>query len=171
MSRDAIAVFTGKPIETILKDGGTQSWVLDRANARQCRYVVLCRNTHAEWSEGDEPQGSAFMVGRIADVVQSTEDSGRWKILFSDYAPLDIPDAWGSWRNPVKYTTLEELGISLDNLKFRPMPKAEAGEESRSQANQTARTHAAPLTIAEAKKALALTFGVNPESIEITIRG
>jgi len=28
-----------------------------------------------------------------------------------------------------------------------------------------------PLTMAEAKKGLALTFGVKPEAIEITIRG
>ncbi len=33
-----------------------------------------------------------------------------------------IPEKWGEWRNPVKYTTLEELGIDLDKLKFKPMP-------------------------------------------------
>jgi hypothetical protein len=34
-----------------------------------------------------------------------------------------------------------------------------------------ASTSVVPLTMAEAKKGLALTFGVAPEAIEITVRG
>jgi hypothetical protein len=169
MSDDAIAIFTGKSVETILQDGGTQSWVLDRGNARHCRYAVLCRNTHAEWSEGDEPHGAAFMVGRIGDVVPSTEVPDRWKILFSDYALVNIPDVWGGWRNPVRYTKMGKLGIEADSLAFSPMPEPQAIEPVGEQ--RAASPQAAPLTIADAKRALAETFGVSPDAVEITIRG
>jgi hypothetical protein len=30
----------------------------------------------------------------------------RWIIEISEYAVVDYPEAWGEWRNPVKYTTL-----------------------------------------------------------------
>ncbi len=171
MSDDAIALFTRKSVETILGDGGTQSWVLDRGNARRCRYVVLCRNTHAEWSEGDEPHGAAFMVGCIADVVPSTDNPDRWKILFSNYAVVNIPGVWGGWRNPVRYTTMDELGIEADSLDFCPMPEPQPVDQTEEQHASGAPTQATPLTIAEAKKALAATFHVSPDAIEITIRG
>ena len=43
-------------------------------------------------------------------------------IEISEYALVDYPETWGEWRNPVKYTTLEELGIDPKDLKFKPMP-------------------------------------------------
>lgn len=171
MSEKAIAIFTGKSVATILEHGGTQSWVLDRGNARECRYVVLCRNSHAEWSDGDVPHGTAFMVGRIADVVPSTETPKRWKILFSDYAVVNIPDFWGGWRNPVRYETMEELGVGADSLDFCPMPEPQPVDQVSEQRAAAASTQAAPLTITEAKMALAETFGVSPDAVEITIRG
>lgn len=171
MSHDAIALFTRKSVETILDDGGTQSWVLDRANARHCRYVVLCRNTHSERSEGDEPHGAGFMIGRIADVVPSTENPERWKILFSEYSVVSMPSLWGGWRNPVRYTTMEDLGIDPNSLDFRPMPENGPGEGDQARGSTAAPRRAGPLSFAEARKALAVTFGVSPEAIEITIRG
>ena len=171
MSDKAIAIFTRKSVDTILNDGGTQSWVLDRANARQCQFVVLCRNRHAEWSEGNEPHGAAFMVGRIADVVQSKERPDRWKILLDEYAIVEKPNVWGGWRNPVKYTTMDDIGIDPHSLDLRPMPENDRIEDDQVRGSAAAPSPATPLTIDEAKKALAATFGVNPEAVEITIRG
>ena len=91
--------------------------------------------------------------------------------MFSDYAVVDMPEVWGGWRNPVRYTTMEDLGIGPDDLDFRPMPKNESGEEDQPQGSTADPLRAVPLSIAEAKEALALTFGVSPEAIEITIRG
>jgi hypothetical protein len=48
------------------------------------------------------------------------------------------------------------------------MPEIAALTVPQSQAGQQT---VAPLTMADAKKGLALTFGVKPEAIEITIRG
>ena len=77
-------------------------------------------------------------------------------------AELARAEAWRKeLRNPVTYDTLKHLGIDLRGLKFKPIPlpqPATMGGERR-------------MTIAEAKKALAVTFGVQPEDVEITIRG
>jgi hypothetical protein len=50
----------------------------------------------------------------------------------------------------------------LRGLKFIPMPTAAVTNEA---------PGASHMTIADAKKGLAATFGVSPEDIEITIRG
>lgn len=63
------------------------------------------------------------MIGRISPVVPSTEKVGRWMLTFDEYAIIEKADVWKDWRNPVRYTTLAELGISLAEIKFRPMPK------------------------------------------------
>src|SRR5690348_5677626 len=98
MPDHVIAVLTYKSLETILSTGGTQSWVLDRPRAKACKYAVLCRNARTRHAEGPEAHGTAFMVGRIKDVVPSADD-GRWLILFSEYALCDWPDEWRG-RNP-----------------------------------------------------------------------
>lgn len=168
MAEKVMAVFTAKSVERCLKAGGTQSWVLDRANARHCRYAVLCRNAHSDWGDGNEPHGTAFMVGRISDVVASTETEGRWLVKFDEYAVIDAPEIWKGWRNPVRYTTLEELGLSLNGVDFQPVPIRNQESEAK---EPSAPRIPANLSIAEAKSALAATFGVKPDAIEITVRG
>ena len=69
----------------------------------------------------------------------------------------------------MRYTSLNELGISLDGIEFQPMPETVIA--STPQAMHPGGSSAPMLTIAEAKKALATTFGVKPENVEITIRG
>jgi hypothetical protein len=86
----------------------------------------------------------------------------------SEFAEVDVPGAWKGWRNPVKYTTLEELGIEFSQLKFVPMP---ANPASAANSPREAPSQSLSLTIAQAKVALATHYGVAPESIEITIRG
>lgn len=165
---NAIAVFTGKSLDHILNDGGSCSWVLDRANAKRCTYLVCCRSG-VDWVEGPEAQGSAFLVGRISDVVESPEMPGRWLIKISAYAKVTKARVWQGWRNPVRYTDLPTLGLRLSELTFEPMPAP-------SMAAPTPQAPAAispvgALTLAEAKRGLALTFGVAEEAIEIIVRG
>lgn len=167
MPEESMIILTAKSADTILAVGGTQSWVLDRAHAKQCQYAVLCQNAHTDWGDGREPHGKGFMVGRIDDVVPSTDTEGRWLITFSEYAVIDMPGAWGGWRNPVRYTTLEELGIDAGKLKFKPMPPVAREPPAKTAATRPGKG----MTIEEAKQGLAQTFGVAPEAIEITIRG
>ncbi|MGA9724135.1 MAG: hypothetical protein WBQ86_16870, partial [Candidatus Binatus sp.] len=122
MENDVVALFTTKSVQACLDVGGTQSWALNPDNAKKCRYAVLCRNPAADWG-GKELRRAAFMIGRISPVVPSTEKVGRWMLTFDEYAIIEKADVWKDWRNPVRYTTLAELGISLAEIKFRPMPK------------------------------------------------
>jgi hypothetical protein len=168
MAEEVLVVFTAKSVETCLEVGGTQSWVLTPARARRCRYAVLCRNTNKDWCEGEEPHGTAFMIGRISGVVPSTETPGRWLVTFNEYARIDIPNVWQGWRNPVRYATLDELSLGLDGVRFEPMPQASKEAEK---AKPVAARAPVKLTITEAKEGLALAFGVKPDAIEIIIHG
>jgi hypothetical protein len=91
----------------------------------------------------------------------------RWIIELSEYAVVDVPESWGEWRNPVKYTTLETLGIDPRKLKFKVMP---APSRDLPPASPSAPAKSGGLTIAEAKAGLAIQFGVAPEAIEIHIK-
>lgn len=160
MANDVISVLTFKSVKTILELGGSQSWVLDPNRAKKCKYVVVCRNARTWEAEGPENHGSAFMVGKVKDVVPSTDSEGRWLIRFSEYALCDWPDAWEG-RNPVGYWTTNDYEgghAAFEALDFQPMPMASAEE--------------APLglTIAGAKLALAKSLGVSIDAIEITIK-
>jgi len=157
MADNVISVLTYKSVETILKTGGTQSWALERNRARNCKYAVVCRNARTREAEGPEPHGTAFMVGKIKDVVPSTETEGRWLILFSEYAFVDWPDEWEG-RNPVAYWTTDDYkGRNFDALEFHPMPALCAPGDQ-------------PMTIADAKRTLSRSLGVSADAIEIVIR-
>jgi hypothetical protein len=98
-------------------------------------------------------------------------DKQRWLLKFSEYARVDIPDAWPGNQNPVFYTDLESFGIKLEALSFRPMhgsadtalihPERENGS--------AARGDVTPLSIADAKAGLALKYEVDPANIKIVI--
>ncbi len=160
MAENVLQVLTYKSIDTILAVGGTQSWVLDRNRARGCKYVVCCRNAHAREVEGKEPHGSAFLVGKVSDVVPSTDGDDRWLVLFSEYAAVNVAAQWEG-RNPVRFYTSDQYdNIDFEALDWKPMPEE--------------RERPSPvkgMTIAQAKDALAVTFGVDPSAVEITIRG
>ena len=68
-------------------------------------------------------------------------------------------------RNPVSYVELDDLGIDPDKFEFI------TASDVKPEAPQEADTDDRPLTMAQAKQGLALTFGVPPEAVEITIRG
>jgi hypothetical protein len=165
----AIVVFTGNSAREIIVAGGSASWVINEKNAKRQRYLVCARNAQAGGDEdGFEAHRAAFLIGKIRGLRPEGFDArrlSRFTIEISDYADVSIPDVWnGAWRNPVKYTTLEELGIDPEKLSFKPLAAAPNASSGGGQA-------ARPLTIVEAKQGLALKFGVSPNSIEIVIRG
>jgi hypothetical protein len=172
-SRDTIVVFTARSLERILREGGSQAWVLNPVNARQCRWLVCTQNRHNpdhEFSDATEPHGAAFLIGKISGVVRAPDEGAgdRWMVTISQYARISVPGVWNHRRNPVRYASLDELGINLNEIQFIPMP--EAADYPPSLASRPGGP-AALLTIAEAKKELATAFGVKPEAVEITIRG
>ena len=171
MPHSAIAVFTANSRDEILEIGGSRAWVVAEKQARRREYLVCIRNAREVDFPDHEAHGTAFLVGRISGLKPfGYEKKGmqRWIIEISEYAVVDYPKKWGEWRNPVKYTTLEELGIDPKKLKFEPMP---APTKVPSHLPRPTDRKLAPLTIAEAKAGLALQFGVPPEAIEILIKG
>lgn len=162
---DTITVFTRKSIDHIFDLGGTASWVLDRAKARRCKYVVCARNRFDANSEGHEEHASAFLVGKISDICAYGD--GRNLIRFDEYADVDVPNVWKGWRNPVKYGDSGELEIDFESLDWHLMP---AREPIRVEAPPLSEASAG-LTIAQAKIGLAKSYGVPADAVEITIRG
>ena len=164
---NALVVLTSETVETILGRGGSGDWVLSPKTAGTCKYVVCCRK--AAWNNKKEgiAHRAAFMIGLIAGLrhqpdSENKRNQPRYLIELSEYAAIvRRPDVWKAGRNPISYKTLKSLGIDLRGLKFKKMPVP---------ANSLG-TGDLSMTIAEAKKALAATFGVSPDDVEITIRG
>jgi hypothetical protein len=130
MAHTAIVTFTAKSVGEILDPAiaGSGDWRLDPARARQAEFLVCTQNQHnPKLRDAVAPHRAAFLIGRIADVVASPTP-GRWLIRISEYILLEptIPNIWGksgNTRYPVRYTTLEDLGIDLGRLPpFRAVP-------------------------------------------------
>lgn len=169
MPHSAIAVFTASSRDEIIAIGGSASWVVSEKQARRREFLVCIRNARDVDFHDHEPHGTAFLLGRIKGLQPHGYDKKgmqRWIIEISEYASIDRPEAWGEWRNPVKYTTLEELGIDLKKLKFEPMPPP-----TKVLTPPPAPSKTGALTIAQAKAGLALQFEVPQEAIEILIKG
>src|SRR5579884_1287072 len=167
---DTIVVFTARSPERIIREGGSQAWVLNPVRAKQARWLVCTQNRHhpnLEFSDATEPHGSAFLVGKISKVVKSEDvdpadrNQNRWLIAISEFARIARPGTWDGSRNPVRYTCMKELGINPDELRFEPMPESE-GTPGGTQQPRSQAPAVTSLTIADAKRALASTFGVDP---------
>ena len=164
MPHAAIAVFTGKKLGDLLAQGGSGPWVGAEERVKQQQYLICVRKA----KPGTDDHGAAFLVGKIAGVQKHGFDrrgQQRWFFQISDFATLMQPGKW-EWRNPVRYTTVEDLGIELKKLKFKPAPPATVSPPMAELAPSVK-----PLTIAEAKAGLAAKFGVSPDAIDIHIKG
>jgi hypothetical protein len=171
MAKDdfAIVVFTADSRDSILRQGGSGAWVVNAKKANGCKYIICCRKP--KWSNRKEgvPDRAAFLIGHVAGLLERADskndrDQMRYLIQMADYAELEKAGVWReNVRNPVAYATLDELQIDLRGLKFKPMPAGAGATSASSGANH--------MTIADAKNGLAATFGVNPDDIEIIIRG
>jgi len=116
-------------MQTILGQGGSQAWHLDVDRARRSEYLICVQNRrHPEFREPGAAHRSAFLLGRISDVVPAPKRPDRWFIIISEFAKLEIPEFWKQ-RYPVRYTMLEDLGIDPRNLPpFRPVLPPAAAE-------------------------------------------
>jgi hypothetical protein len=111
-------------------EGGSQVWKLNQDRAKKCTWLVCIQNRRHpddEVFDGTEPHGSAFLLGKVSGIRQSEEEGceDRWLIAISEYTMINLPVGWGHGQNPVHYTTLEKLGISLDGIVFQPMPETD----------------------------------------------
>ena len=147
----ALQTFTGNSLDDILNRGGDYDWVLDQDRAKKCKYIVCCSSQGAN-------RKSSFLVGKISGTEYTRTDeknNDRYLVNISEYALIDIPDSWLGKRNPVRYISLEDLGIDINNLKFEKILKPESTS----------------FTIAQAKAGLAKNYGISEDNIEIMIKG
>jgi hypothetical protein len=105
-----------------------------------------------------------------AQYTKRSPSEGRFLVQFSEYARVDVPNAWPGGRNPVSYGTLNDLGIDVSEIKWQPMPEPTEAHDVISPA-RIMEGDVGALTITQAKKGLAEQYGVSPDAIEIIIRG
>jgi len=151
MMNQAIQTFTQNSFEDIVSQAGDYSWSLDQNRAKNYKFLVCCSSVGAN-------RGSGFLVGKISGVefhIFDEKGKNRFIIQISEVAVIDIPDLWPGNQNPVRYTSLEDLGIDLSDLKFEKV--------------SATRSHS--LTIAQAKAGLAENYGISQDNIEIIIKG
>jgi hypothetical protein len=172
MPTPCLVVLTARGTSRILQENGTQAWRLKKGNAEKNLYCVCVQNReNGHWGGADHDHHQAFMVGLIRDVVPSPERPERFLVRFSRYTMINSPNAWPGLRNPVRYSTLDEFGItdpdSLEwknvryNLEAPKVPETLPPDEEAA---------VPPLTIPEAKAGLALGLGVPETAIEITVK-
>lgn len=150
---NTIITFTRNQLQEIKEKGYDYSWILNKQRAEKCKYLVCCH------SEGAKRR-DAFLVAlinRIRQVDNDVKGNARWAIDISEYANIDLPNVWQGWQNPVHYTSLDELGIEPSSIRFKKL--------------QESKNDISSLTIEQAKQGLAKSFAINPEQIEILIKG
>jgi hypothetical protein len=189
MAHQAVVTFTARGSDRIIKEGGSQSWKLNTERMKEVEFLVCTQNIHnGPWGGADHAHRAAFLVGRVAGVVPSTDTPGRWLIAISEFARVNIPEVWDKSRFPVRYTTLEDLGIDPAKLKFEPLPpRPDASTADDDEAEheeipppvivsgpggegEDVRPSGVVRSVADAKRVLSQVLGVPQKSIDITVR-
>lgn len=160
MEYNAIVVFTSKNLEDIFDEGGSGWWIISKDRAKNIKYVVCTQNQNGICTDNSKTYANdhcAFLVGKVTDVIESSDENGKKRQLlkFSEYAEIqgDVYK-WPGFRNPVYYTNLNDVSINIQDLKFEPMPETEDLKE---------------ISLNDAKRRLAFTLGVPLSSISISI--
>ncbi len=161
-----VIVFTSKPLETMINEGGSGDWSANKKRLEKCSYLIATKsNTLREHFPSDIniDQSSAFFIGKIRNITDSP-DSDRLVIQFSEYADINISNAWTGNRNPVAYTNVTEFQVKhnfdISTLEWKPFPISEIKLHNNVKA----------LTVNEAKDGIAKTLGIDPSCIEIQIK-
>src|SRR5688572_16385173 len=84
-TEDTVAVFTARSPQRVVREGGSQAWVLNPVRAKQCTWLVCIQNRHNsdhDFEDATEPHGSAFLVGKISGLRRSEENpqEERWLV-------------------------------------------------------------------------------------------
>lgn len=173
MNDRCIVVFTSRGISQMVEAGGSQAWTLDPKRARGCAYLICTWNPTGEFARSNEGRthGEAFLIAPISAVELAPENPERYIIRFDEFARISIPNAWNGQRNPVWYASLSELGIIPSEFTLEASTASTLGLTSPTGRMPAIAASDTPLNIDAAKRGLAAYFQINPEQIEITIRG
>lgn len=180
---EILTVLTFKSARHIVGDGGTQSWVISRRRARRCDYVVCVRHQQGPYkAEGAEPHKHAFLVGKVSDVVPSSETADRFRVEISEYAIVDGPQVPLNSASPTQYfPSLSSIGIDAAALDWKPIsdlpgegvsPTALGVPPIKDVRDDAGDDHGiAPMSvIMQAKKLVAEGLNVPLSAVEVTVR-
>jgi hypothetical protein len=190
-NEECVTVYTCRGKDRIIREGGSQAWRIDMSKASKRKYLVCVQNRNQTWGQATAEHQSAFLIARISSVTKSTEKNAgdRSIIKISEFADITVPNSWDGNRNPVAYTKLSDYGIhTFDNLEElnwtrlgatfnlgdvepEEMPGDDYVAATIDAPPSPATDEISPLSIGDAKRGLALKFGVSVEQIDITIRG
>ena len=179
---EVLTVLTFKSVRHIVRDGGTQSWVISPHRASRCRYVVCVRHQQGPYkAEGNEPHKHAFLVGRVSGVVPSSETGDRFRVEMSEYAVVDGPQIPLNSASPTQYfPSLDNIGIDEASLQWTPiseMPSEYAGAaaalsaEDDHEDGDDGDDNTTISVLLQAKKLVADGLHLPMSAIEIVIRG
>lgn len=158
---NTIATFTSNSVQQIIDRGGDYDWVLDPRRARRCQFLICVSSQQPNHRTG-------FLLGKISGVEEvegykETHDGKvRYMINVSEIATINIPKVDFKFLNPVKYCNLQYFDIDSSKLNFEKVDIPQ---------KKSIDIQPISLSIAEAKKSLALHYGIEQEKIEIIIRG
>ena len=164
----AIAVRSYASTDNIISSGGAGAWVLNPDKASQQTFLICCKPIDEVIVPGG-PAYAAFLIGRISKFIPvetNPRNQRRFHVALDNYATLDAPLPWQDWRNPIRYTSLEEIGIHPERLSFHEISAPERTESIEADVPRRIRK----LSLADAKQGLAAMFDVDPSKIEIIIK-
>lgn len=118
----------------------------------KCQYLVCTQNRHRHGGTPEAPHGAAFLVGKVSGVEPAEPRNGpRWLVRISEYAEIEMPEVWDGSRNPVRYTTLQNVGIDPATLDFQPVPEpAQVAHEPAATPDMTSIDDVRPLSKCQA---------------------
>lgn len=133
MNNRCAVVHTFKSIENILRAGGTESWRMDPVHFGTFQWAICTRNARSQHVEGSEPHNSAFLMGKVSEVILTTDPGvladmakgshTRYQFKFSEAAiirpPIPLFWKWGRW--PVHLDDLDVLGVDPADYEFKPL--------------------------------------------------
>jgi hypothetical protein len=122
MTGDVVVVFTGESLQDLRQERSSGHWKASRSRLCRRNWIVATRNRHAVWSAQDVEHGTAFMVGHISGIKDSSKRPGRYIIEFDRYAEINLKRAWPGNQNPVTYLALENLHLNLRSLEWKTFP-------------------------------------------------
>lgn len=165
---DSIVIFTKDKPESVIAANGSGSWRVNVEKwAGAIDWLILTNKI------GDTRQ--ITLVGRVVGFEPDTagKNPGRYAIKIDAYALMDDADLTFSSKstNPVQFRrALDVLGFDPKAREMTPVGEQKLRQSYESRESASQRLSAKPLSIAEAKEGLAVSFGISPEQVEITIR-
>lgn len=162
---DTVAVSTRDSREAILAANNSAAWTLNINKwGGRLKYLVCL--------EKEGSQRRPFLVCKISAIrlrPDPKDRSARYAFEFKEYAdvPAEVDLIDGS-QYPVRFGTLSGFGIDAEALAFQPAPPKTLPFSYSSESQQPKGDSG--ITIAEAKRRLALGLGLSEEQIDIVIR-